>query len=426
MSNPGPTNSFVPPALVIDAEGSTASKADLLDKCSHSALYPKPGFESSDAANHGNAFHWVAEQIVVAQNAGEEPDEASLILAACASYSLDIDSTGDLYDEVGQWLDYYGDTLKGSELEVSLAYNLYDGTVRRLGHHRSYEARKPGDLCMTIDQFQVLPGNGGKYAVVRDWKTGKQLHTNAARDNMQLAICGLAVAKLFDLNKVVVVKAHVTPTGVYEDAYEIGEFALAHAIPDACKRIFLAKPSDPNPGPHCTGMFCPAIAVCPAAQQAVEAIPVDIPANDNARHLPIVATSAAITSDTHCASIINRLKLAEKMMEKAWDAVQEYVGDRNIKAGDGWEYGKVEETRRSVEVSEDALDVLRHHFGDEVSTMQKRSIPLTAIKEAAGKLAKGKARTAMEAKVYKDLRSVGALREAKRSYFKIKKVGEGE
>lgn len=239
----------------------TASKVGLLKYCSWWALAEAVWDESSsDEAGLGKRFH-----------------------SAAATYAMTrvrIEVDEDIraqYAHVCDWIDSL-EVAPGSSLliERSFAWDPVTDKAEAIGFDRDY-SNGAGRLCGTADLVLLVVIDGRPVAaMVWDYKTGDALGSGP-----QLRALGLMVARAVGVDKVTVATLDVSPAGITEMAREeLDGFDLSAIAGDLAEQLAAAElPSEPQPGSHCSELFCPAKLHCPVAQVAaaelVEVIPAD-------------------------------------------------------------------------------------------------------------------------------------------------------
>ena len=191
------------------------------------------------------------------------------------------------------WIDETRADTRGAA-EVAYAYHVENGTgrVMKRADHRDYSDARPGELVGTAD----LVMRDGERIVVVDFKTGVRARDTGAADTMQMRFLGLAVARAYNAAEVDVMLLHVDEGGVYPDVAALTAWDLDDTADDLrALSTALASQSVPRPGVHCTGMYCPIVAQCPATKAAMAAV-------DKAASLRF-PMSVEITSAEHAADV---------------------------------------------------------------------------------------------------------------------------
>ena len=287
--------------------------------------------------------------------------------------------------------------------EVRVAWDPATDTGRELdaGAHRDYSGVCPGEIAGTCDAMRVEESR----VVVVDWKvtTGPDLHADPAERNLQLAFYALALARAHGTMAARVGVARIEADGVSVEWADLDALAL-DGTAEILRGIVAGIPtSRPRPGPHCTERWCPALAVCPAAQAASEAI--------------VLATATGPLTVT--LEIAPALLARVKLVRAAADAVEAALRELADAAGgiplaDGRVWRRREETHESIALDgpdmAEALSVLAA-AGADGAVETKASASWKAV-EATLRTAhpgRGEAKRALET-LKEELRAKGLLR----------------
>lgn len=232
----------------------TASKVGLLTLCQ---WWARPEAVWNDArgesAERGTRFHQAIARYVAS---GEREDVA--------------DDIAEEYGHAVAWVDAYGRQFLRPE--VAFAWDPNADRAEELPAakaERDYSAGA-GRLCGTADLVSIRTGIPA--AFVADWKTG-----SGAGAGPQLRTLAVMVARAWGLQSVTVCALEVTPSGVVEVAREtLDAFDLDAWAGEVAEFADAIATSSPEPGSHCSELYCPARLSCPLGQAAhAELVPVD-------------------------------------------------------------------------------------------------------------------------------------------------------
>lgn len=222
----------------------TASKVGLLLECGYSfrndvAIIARDA--SSEAATRGTQIHDAIHRLLSTGDIGADalsmPEADQRSVSGAAAWALAESEAC------------------GRPLTTEVAYELSrDGTVRVLGTGReAYGQAKPGTICGTADL--VIPGK------VVDWKTGE--HGAYAAEPQMLALAAMAIGDRDSTEwQAVYLPEHGEPR-----VLRSGEVTQAEAVAIRAglfEAYDAAQGSEPTPGEHCSGMYCPLVGKCPA------------------------------------------------------------------------------------------------------------------------------------------------------------------
>lgn len=316
----------------------SASKAGLALACqfSFSSHAPRVPWEpSSPAAEHGNAVHALGEAIVegreVECSAEVEPYRAPL---AEASESL---------------------RREGWRLsaEVPIAYDPRARSARVLrkgGGHRAYSDVRASEMPGTAD---VVGGKPGRL-IIADFKTGRGAREHSAIETVQMRVLAVAFAAAYKLDSAEVALIHVEPGDYRIDRCELFAWDLEESADQLAALMDVVDPV-PQPGAHCTSMWCPIRAVCPATIAAVERIN-----GEAARAFP--SGMLEVDDDDKAKAARVALKLYDERSEALRRSLHDYVRHRGpIDMGDGTRYGLTVQERERVSLDVDAARLLADH-----------------------------------------------------------------
>jgi hypothetical protein len=328
----------------------------------------------------------------------------------------DVDRFNRHVERVRELLD--ADDWSSAEAEVILAYRPDTGESRRKASRFSPRYGKT-ETTAIVDLVGVKDG----LYTVRDLKTGRQRYIGEARESAQLALGGLALARLYKLSRLRVEYAFVSESDIELDGYEMGPADLAMwAARFRSRHAGLSMgPMPPTPGVHCTRLFCPLVGHCEATRAAL------------AEWTPPGDLMPVIDSDDKARSAHLALPRAEKMLAAVKAALREYVTHNPVRLDNGKTLAMVEVRDPDAKVrSEEDLGVLREVFGDVVDkvveTKTINKITMGSIDEGARalQLADGQAKSiaARQREVRRLLQERGVVRVG--SYYKLGEVNTKE
>ena len=197
-------------------------------------------------------------------------------------------------------------------------------------------------ITMTLDVLEAR----GLDTVISDWCTGR------TDKFYQLAINALAVARAHCLSFVQTRAVHITAEGVTVSAYAFDR-AVLDGLAQDLKYLTLEIPlSKPEPGEHCSGLYCPAVNACPSAQAL-------IPASALTVRYPF---SAEIQGQEHAQALIGMVALAKAFVSEVDAALKAHAREHG---GVPMPDGKVwQETFRTMpRVDKDATQALFVELG---------------------------------------------------------------
>ncbi len=280
----------------------TASKAGLLEHCQYFArLEAEWATTSSEAAERGTRFH-----------------------RAIAYYiefgDLDHSDVADMVAVAAKWVDAFGREKLAAE--VAFAWNPTTDEAERIpAVERDYQAGH-GRLCGTADIVAV--SRVTKTGYVGDWATG-----DGTRKGPQLRTLAVMLARAEGLDSVTVEGLEVTAEGVRSVCREtLDAFALAAHAGELADGLAAVATAEPQPGPHCGELYCPARATCPAVRERLADI---IPAEALTQH----RWGLTIASPDHAMWLYNQAKAVEAAAKLVKDAVKAFVPEEGLTLSDG-------------------------------------------------------------------------------------------
>lgn len=360
--------------------------------------------DESDSGTLGKAIHRAAERLA----RGEPVDLPGIV----AEFKLDDDGAKQLKrgaDSIARFLDEEAYEFERVEAEIVFALDVETGATRRLP---SFDAPKKRTECRSVIDFVGIRHDGS--IVVRDWKSGRQTWTHAARRNPQLAAYALAASRIYGATSMRVELAYVE-ADVTIDGADLSASTLA-AFEQRVRGWYVENsngPTPPVPGRHCTEQYCPLRGHCAATRAAL------------ASAYPIGADVMVpeIRDDDHARRVLSMLPQAEAALETIKRSLQAYAKRSPFETRPGVLYGLHDVETETVNIKAEGVEaILRAKLGDAADAAIKveRSSSKDAIIDAARLLAKkrGDIKRITE-DVYSALREAGGMRTSKYT-----KVGE--
>jgi hypothetical protein len=339
---------------------------------SHCAWWARPEAEWSttrgDAADRGTRFHAaIAAYVNGAEVAPLADDIAQLFIVA------------------REWVDAFGNGALGRSAlaaEVAFAWDPVTDTAARIdATDRDYSAA-PGKLCGTADLVAVA--RALRVGYIADWSTG-----DGSQKGPQLRALALALARTEGLDMVTVEALEVDSTGVrHVCRQDLDAFALAAVAGELAEGLAAVDASEPQPGPHCADLYCPARATCPAVLARVAEI---VPAEALTRH----RWGVTIQSADHAMWLYNQAKAVEAAAKLVKDAVKAYVPEDGVVLADGTTL--IEGTRNMNRFDKDrAIGLLRAKgaTAEEIEACTRQVVESAGLKVVGGAAKSRKRRAA--------------------------------
>lgn len=375
----------------------SASKLGLSMRCSYpwSPNAPAwPAYTSSEAAEHGNAVHALADSIVN----GRQHDTTPEAEAYRKPIAHALERLSDLARAIGQ----------NDELEIkserAIAWQAHTGKSRYVTtpSHRAYPVANRGELMGTADLIIIAPG----YAMVADWKSGRGAREEAAADSWQLKMLGLALARLLGLDSVDIALVHLEPHDFYIDraTLDIWDLDAAETSLEGLVDELERGIQEPVPGPHCRNSYCPVISTCPATRAAVTRVEEQM-----RTRLPMLAE---IEDDEQARAWRVGLKLVDEYVKSAKARLNDYVSARGaIELAPGLWYGVRKQTRDSIDLSKPgAVAAVLESVGPSALDYSTSKEAIERAAKAAQEKRGDGARKAAE--LVERLREMGAVKES--------------
>lgn len=291
--------------------------------------------------------------------------------------------------------------------EMALAYNVQTGQARELVQRdqRDFSDVRPGELWGRPDLVYVMMGK----LHVRDYKSGWGARGASAREHAQLRACALAAARWHGCSSVVVEFGLLDEYGVHVVGDELDPFALgeiAAGLADVVARIEAAEHPRPTPGRWCHSEYCPVASVCPATKMALAAVT----STSNLR-FPLTAHLETVEHATYQRSVLKTLMQALDVYDHA---VKVFAETTPLPASNGKVWGKVETTRREIDLSVPAaFEVLRDQLGPmHADAVCDRRTSKAAIQRAVKQIVKkGEGRAKLDT-ILQALEAAGGIKES--------------
>lgn len=320
----------------------TASKAGLARECGYwlDLAVELPPRSESEASAEGTRVHALIEADIGRPVEGEEVDPA---VATARRY---------ISAHVGN-----------RPIDREAAYG-WDG-VRAdfLGHGREAYGTRPGLVVAgTVDLVAMM---GRRHWRVTDWKNGERGTTHAGEQLRTLA------ALVLDTTGGDECEMHAV--WLQGDGSPVDYGTLSAMEADAhLSEIRALGPTEPRPGDHCSGMYCPLNGTCPAFVEAAALVPVT---SLTSRRNPLVT---GVKTAEDAAVAVELLGLVEARVEAVKKELRSYVLTEHagrLALPDGRAYGPVSVTRKGG-VDGDGAYALAEKLGaskEDLSRLQKPS-----------------------------------------------------
>lgn len=372
----------------------SASKLPLLAHCGFSARrdieipYRAPGIDSM----LGNAGHWVSQQIigVIRPTTWVNLDENAFLTLALEKHKL---NPADWLMKLKsmRMIQHAQDVVRAhpaARAEVAYAWDTRTGEARELGTDIGRDYGKAGargwDVVGSCDVVWIeqCPITGERITVIRDWKTGRATHVEMAHENKQLRFLLACAMQVNDTTRGRVELAFVPPGDIIIEDHEFDALDLCE-VGGELEELSVSIPNaQPCPGNHCTQLFCAAVGVCPATQEALAEV---MPAEDPGQKYPLVIRSADdIVNMPHALSVYQRLRAANVALAGVKDVLEEYARRHNgIELGNNTVWGPKIIAKETVSApSASALaDVIRAHC-PQAAGLVKATVGKTALESA--------------------------------------------
>ena len=392
----------------------SGSKLPLVSLC-RGAFAPEVVWPPSPAgrpAVYGTAFHaccelWYASGEVdlegIAKKHGLDAEESARLERAFDGWSTS--RVASLTDATPEW---------------GAGYDTATGTVVLLprGEGRAaYDGLPETVICGTLDLVRV--DQQTKTGEVHDWKTGRT-KLPKAKENWQLLFGAMLLARAYDLDTVRVYLHTVDEDGELRTSEGEVDALELDGIEANVTRWAREAAGEPElrPGEHCTGLYCPVRATCPATESAErELAPV---ASDEPVVYPL---TGAIESADQAMWILHRVKAVQTALDLAEKAVRAYADQTGgIPADGGKLWGRHVDTWTEPDLS--TLDEGKLATLDRLDLRSAIEHKLTSTKVKAAmkqRGLKGKALDGAYEQVLADLSDAGMTTEKTRAVYTARK-----
>lgn len=337
----------------------TASQLPRLFKCNGSLFLPNEN-ETSEAAERGTEIHKYLEWLVNDMRGVKTEKPQLSIENAEFCQKIDVQEIRALIKDAS---DVFAEQAFG--FDVDAAFQRHNG-VARVG--RVYKSQSTPSLYGVVYGTCDLVVKTDDGFSVYDFKTGITDYGDPSKSPQLLAAAYAFSARVAGFvyirhdGSVYIKETVLTPR-------DISEFQ------EAAKGVFRYSPL--VTGNHCK--YCPSFKFCPQQKQI-------------AKHLdagvldPELPTLSADTAPR----ILEKLELAEKLLEKVRKQVEDFARESPFQTTDGATFGPKETVRESIN-GDAAIDIIGKAFGFDVAAKAtKTTLTKTALGEALGDYAKSK------------------------------------
>jgi hypothetical protein len=392
----------------------SGSKLPLVALCraAFHALAVWPPSPPGRPAVYGTAFHACCELWYAT---GEVDLEG-----IARKHGLDAEESARLERAFDGWTQSRVASLTDATPEWGAGYDTATGTVVLLprGEGRAaYDGLPETVICATLDLVRV--DEQTRSGEVHDWKTGRT-KLPKARDNWQLLFGALLLARAYDLDTVRVYLHTVDEEGELRTSEGEVDALELDGVESNIVRWAREAAGEPElrPGEHCTGLYCPMRATCPATESAErELAPV---ASDEPVVYPL---TGAIESAEQAMWVLHRVKAVQAAVDLAEKMVRAYADQTGgIPADGGKLWGRHVDTWTEPDLSTldegklatlDRLD-LRNAVEHKLSSTRVKA----TLKERG---LKGKGLEAAYEQVVADLSDAGMTQEKTRAVYTARK-----
>lgn len=197
------------------------------------------------------------------------------------------------------------------------------------GRIRSAAGLSEAAIPMTVDLIDIDHGA----IVLYDWTTSWSAHA-ATDKTAQLSLNAVSVARAMKCDNVKIVRLAITTTELVEtELATFDEFGLSAVAGEVMALLALVPEAQPQPGMHCTELYCPAKGACPATSETLAQI---VPPAQLARF----KFTHEIESVEHAAAILPMYKLASSYVDMVGDGLREWAKSHGpIPTSHGKEWG---------------------------------------------------------------------------------------
>jgi hypothetical protein len=362
-------------------------------------------------AVYGTAFHACAELWYAS---GEVDLEG-----VAARHGLDVEESARLERAFDGWSISRVASLSDATPEWGAGYDTATGTVVLLprGEGRAaYDGLPSTVICGTLDLVRV--DEQTKTGEVHDWKTGRT-KLPKAKENWQLLFGALLLARAYDLDTVRVYLHTVDEEGELRTSEGEVDALELDGVESNIVRWAREAAGEPElrPGEHCTGLYCPMRATCPATESAErELAPV---ASDEPVVYPL---TGAIESAEQAMWVLHRVKAVQTALDMAETMVRAYADERQGLEADGKWWGRHLDTWTEPDLS--TLDEAKLATLDrlELRDAVEHKLGTTKLKAALKERGlKGKALEAAYEFALEELTEAGMTKQKTRTVYTSRK-----
>ena len=398
----------------------TASGLERAERCPASFALPAVESRETDAMRAGTGRHAFLDAVAAHLPSDAARETALDMIPRDAPWRAQCEAI-----DLAELLAVTGADTGRIEVALSHAWSPRDDAAQALDvvTHRSYPdaAGIPG----TLDW--LVTGPDGRVCVV-DFKGSQP--TTPARNNLQLALYALSVARVRGLDSVAVQLVYLGEDGSVTadtemlDAWNLDAAAerirrVWYRVSGARDAVLRGQSPEMRTGEHCGD--CPCMSVCPAMVQLARELAASAPDASAPDAAAIVSLS-----DAEAGAAWERIALLEDILSRAKESLRTRALRRMLPLSDGRHLVAVESTRRTVDARK-ALPVLREAFGARAEDEVEHSIASSVVDALATEAAKASGATAraVKTRVWDALREAGAVREATYVQLRPRKLSGG-
>jgi hypothetical protein len=345
-----------------------------------------PKQEGSGAANLGNAFHELAEgeddepssedRVDVIEDLLDDALDdlwskgAAKLSEVCQKWGLTPEQAASLrhrFDIFQEWWKEFHQHLDWQH-EVPFAFDTRTGKARRLGSkaHRDYSDCKPTEIPMTLDAIAYDPKR--RLVIVVDFKTGRE--TDPAHRSFQLKLGALCCSLVYHVSHAEVFMIKVSDTAVDPTMARLDSIDIQGYEAQLVDRFRRMPMAEPEPGPHCSKLRCPARSVCPAGRDAIVQL-----APAAARKFPLVGP---IKSPEHTQYLLGIKAMVPEFVKAIMTRIKAEV-DRvgKIVLPDGSVLEARKTVSKSIKPSKELVEFAAEKFGVDLTshmTLSRRGV----------------------------------------------------
>lgn len=371
--------------------GLTGSRAPLWHRCMFWAradvYHTLPKQEGSGEANLGSAFHELAEGEGEEEPASEDRADAiedllddalddlwskgaSKLSDVCQRWGLTPEQAASLRHRFGlfqAWWKNFHQHLDWQH-EVPFAFDTRTGKARRLAAkaHRDYGECAPTEIPMTLDAIAYDPRR--RLVLVVDFKTGREI--DPAHRSFQLKLGGLCCSLVYHVSDAEVFMVKASDTAVDTTTARLDSIDIQGYEAQLVDRFRRMPMAEPEPGPHCSKLRCPARSVCPAGRDAIVQL-----APAAARRFPLIGP---ITSPEHAQYLLGVRAMVPAFMKEIMSRIKAEV-DRfgKVVLPDGSVLEARKTISKSIKPSKELVEFVAGNFGVDLTaymTLSRRGV----------------------------------------------------